>query len=235
VTHTTAATDIEVDAGSPDVGLAVRRSVIMYVVLTGTLLSLGAVGRLVVFDSAIGDAEAEFVGWIADHRVRGLDVAATIGSSLSDTWTVIGVLSGATVVLAAAGHVRWVAVMMIGIGLELAVFFSVSEIIDRTRPDVPALHSVPATPSFPSGHVAASVVLYGTLLLAARGIARPGRVHELFWIAPAVIAVTVAASRVYEGVHFPTDVAAGLLVGIGALSGATFIVSSVPSGPRGRE
>jgi undecaprenyl-diphosphatase len=227
VTHVSTRTEVGIDTVPLGVGRMFQRSVVAYVALTGTLLAIGIVGRLVVFDSAIGDGEADVVGWVADHRIRVLDTAATIGSTLADTWTVIGVLGGATIVLLAAGHGRWAVLMLVGMGLELSAFLTVSELIGRTRPAAPALHSVPSTPSFPSGHVAASIVLYGSLTLAARRISRPGRVPRQVWVVPAVIAVTVGSSRVYEGVHFPTDAGGGALLGVGALIGATFIVRPV--------
>ena len=140
---------------------SVRRFVTAFVALSAGLLVVGGIGRLVVFDTAVGHAEADLVGWIADHRVGLLDTVATVGSTLTDTWTVIGVLVGAVTILVSAGHSRSAGVMLAGVALELSVFLTAGAIVDRGRPDVEALHSVPATPSFPSGHVAVAVVLYG--------------------------------------------------------------------------
>jgi undecaprenyl-diphosphatase len=93
-------------------------------------------------------------------------------------------------------------------------------VIGRSRPEVETLHSVPSTSSFPSGHVAGALVLYGSLTLVARAISHSGRVPRSTWILPVVAVLIVASSRVYEGVHFPTDVVAGLVLGLGALVGA---------------
>ena len=172
-----------------------------------------------VFDSTLGAAEADLVDWIADHRTGIVDTAATIGSTLTDTWTVIGVLVGSVTLLIAIGHSRCAGLMLVGVGLELTVFLVVGAVIDRARPAAESLHSTPSTPSFPSGHVAMAVVLYGSLVLVARLIAPPGRVTRGLWFAPFLVVVIVASSRIYEGVHYPTDVAVGALLGAGALTG----------------
>jgi undecaprenyl-diphosphatase len=202
-------------------GVAGRMAVAV-VLLTAGLLALGTVGHLAVFDAPIGDAESDLVRWVADHRIGVLDTAATVGSSLTDTWVVIGVLVGSVTVLVAVGHRRYAGVLLIGVGLELISFLAVGAVIDRSRPAAEALHSVPSTPSFPSGHVAAAVVLYGSLTFTALAIRRPGRLRAPVWIAPAVVSVVVASSRVYEGVHYPTDVVAGFVLGAGALYGAVY-------------
>lgn len=206
----------------PGAAATLRRAALAAIALTSMLLLLGCVGRLVVFDSTIGNAEADLMSWVAGHRIGVLDTAATIGSSLTDTWTVIGILVGAIAVLMVTGRQRFAALMAIAISLEFMAFLIVGQVIGRARPDVESLHSVPSTPSFPSGHVAAAVVAYGSLALIARTLApyrrSPGRV----WLVPIVVAAIVAASRVYEGVHYPTDVAAGFLLGVGAVLGAAY-------------
>jgi undecaprenyl-diphosphatase len=212
------------DPSFPDVAGVVRRTALAYMVVTVSLIGIGGVGRLVIFDSSIGDAEADLLAWIADHRNGVLDQFATIGSTLTDTWTVIGVLVGAVTILIAIGQARCGGLMVIGIGLELGAFLVAGAVIDRSRPTVESLHSVPSTPSFPSGHVAASVVLYGSLVLVARLAAPPGRETRGLWIAPALVVLMVAASRMYEGVHYPTDVVGGAVLGAGALYGAVYAV-----------
>lgn len=83
--------------------------------------------------------------------------------------------------------------------------------VARSRPFV-AAHStsgvighVPETTSFPSGHAASAFA--GAFVL---GCAWPRRRAWLF-----LLAALIAVSRVYIGVHYPLDVAAGTLVGLG--------------------
>ena len=83
----------------------------------------------------------------------------------------------------------------------LVVNYTIKRIVRRSRPagdDVPpALIAAPASTSFPSSHAA---------MAAAAAMVLPPVVM------PA--AALMAASRVYLGVHYPSDVAAGVLVGL---------------------
>lgn len=85
-------------------------------------------------------------------------------------------------------------------------------LFDRPRPDLTGVAEV-FTASFPSGHATVSAVVFLTIgaMLAE---ATPERRLKLFYIATAVLlAVLVGLSRIYLGVHYPTDVLAGWSLG----------------------
>ena len=97
-------------------------------------------------------------------------------------------------------------VVLINNGLKL--------IVDRERPDVPHLVGTSGS-SFPSGHsAAAAAAWFAVALVVARHWSRrrPGRRPRP---SPPSIAVAVAASRALLGVHWLTDVVAGVVVGWG--------------------
>lgn len=188
-----------------------------FVVLVLSMLTLGALAEVLVFDSTIGRVELEWADWVARHRVGVLDSVATVGSSLTDTWTVVGTAFGAFSMLWLTGYRRHACALPIGLALELTVFLTVSTIIGRERPDVTPLGSVPSTSSFPSGHVAAGVVLYGGLVVIATSITGSKAVARVAAVPAAVVIAYVASARVYEGVHYPTDVIGGAVLGMGAL------------------
>lgn len=89
-------------------------------------------------------------------------------------------------------------------------------LIQRPRPfaDVAGLVTIidpPSSTSFPSGHSCASFAAVGALLRVLR--------KETFWpqwgtVVLTVMAVLMALSRIYVGVHYPTDIIAGSLVGL---------------------
>lgn len=206
------------DVSRIDARRTVLRVGVAIVVSCATLAALGAVGRFFVFDGSIGDAEHDLVAWIAENRTGVLDPLATNGSTLADTWTVIGVMVGSIGMLLVTGHRRGAALIFSAVIIEFTTFLVVGYVIDRARPDVEVLHSLPSTSSFPSGHVAVTVALYGSLILISRSL-HP-RSTPAIWAVPFLFAIVVAASRVYEGVHYPTDVAAGFVLGVGSLVGA---------------
>lgn len=83
----------------------------------------------------------------------------------------------------------------------------------RSRPDVPWVLVEEDSFSFPSGHSIAAVVLYGSLLLL--GLQHLRRLWQRLVISGLSIGmiVGIGVSRIYLGIHYPSDVAAGYLVG----------------------
>ena len=151
--------------------------------------------------------------WLFGHRTGGLDTLTRFGSGVANTQTAIVVGVVAFLLLRwwlGRWYESWVlAVALVG---ELVVFLAVTAAVHRPRPDVPRLDEAPATSSFPSGHTGAAVALYGCLavLLLRYASSRLGVLAAvLLWLVP----VAVAASRLYRGMHYPTDVLAGALGG----------------------
>ena len=151
--------------------------------------------------------------WLFGHRTGGLDTLTRFGSGVANTQTAIAVGVVAFLLLRwwlGRWYESWVlALALVG---ELVVFLAVTAAVHRPRPDVPRLDEAPATSSFPSGHTGAAVALYGCLavLLLRYGNSRLGVLAAVL-LGP--VPVAVAASRLYRGMHYPTDVLAGALGG----------------------
>jgi undecaprenyl-diphosphatase len=87
-------------------------------------------------------------------------------------------------------------------------------IFDRPRPDLTGIVRI-YTASFPSGHATASAVVYLTIgALLAASVTRWS--HKAFYLGVAIfLTLIVGLSRMYLGVHYPSDVLAGWLIGAG--------------------
>jgi undecaprenyl-diphosphatase len=149
--------------------------------------------------------------WVQDRRTDGLD---TVFRGASRMGSNVVIFSLAAVMAAATWRrCRFLAMAIIAAAaLRPGMEYVVKALIDRPRPDIGRL--VPGNgPSHPSGHVLASIALYG-LLPAVVAVYTDRR--RAWAVAVAVVMVTVpliAASRVYLGVHWFFDVVAGFLIG----------------------
>jgi undecaprenyl-diphosphatase len=103
--------------------------------------------------------------------------------------------------LAAVGIGEW----LLNNGLKM--------IVDRDRPDVLRLVEV-SGPSFPSGHSAAAAAGAAAVALVL-GRDRSRRTRAVLAAGAALVAIAVATSRALLGVHWLTDVIAGVFVGWG--------------------
>lgn len=120
----------------------------------------------------------------------------------------------ATVVAARRGHPMHASTSVLSLALPDLVVVAGWLVWNRARPDF--VHDGIAAPglhSFPSGHVVQAVVVYGVLahLWASASGSRAER--GLAWTLWLVVVALVAATRLELGVHWPSDVLAGLLVG----------------------
>ena len=84
--------------------------------------------------------------------------------------------------------------------------------IDRARPAVPHMDQSPPTSSFPSGHTSAAVALYLGLAVVLAMHTDHRWLKALCWLL-LLVPVCVAVSRLYRGMHHPSDVTASFVNG----------------------
>jgi undecaprenyl-diphosphatase len=85
---------------------------------------------------------------------------------------------------------------------------------DRPRPHVVPHKSQVMTSSFPSGHSLNSAVIYLTLATLLASLVEKPRPKVYFLSMGLLLTILVGVSRVYMGVHYPTDVLAGWCAGL---------------------
>jgi membrane-associated phospholipid phosphatase len=203
-----------------------------YVVVATAMIVLGFILTDLLESGPFGRADIDATSWLADHRTAALDAVTSVASLSADTLGAISIALLVAVVLAVGRRWQAIAALVVGLVLELLVFLTVNYVVGRPRPDVHQLGSVPSTSSFPSGHTAATMVIY--LLVAVVVTASTVRPvwRALAWVAVVVMPATVGFARVYRGMHHPTDVVAGALMGVAVLAVALVAVRAAKSASR---
>ena len=85
---------------------------------------------------------------------------------------------------------------------------------DRPRPGVFEWKQHTVSSSFPSGHAMSAATVYMTVAYLAARLQRRHLSRVLTLCAAVVVVLLIALSRLYLGVHYPSDVAAGVVIGI---------------------
>jgi membrane-associated phospholipid phosphatase len=194
------------------------------VLLAIVMIGLGFfLTKVLLRSEAVADADAWLPRWFEDQRTPFLNDASYIASLLSDRPVLIPLVG--IVVLSFVLRKRWRlgSYFLQAILAEVLTYGLVTRFVHRPRPEpVEQLDEFNLLHSFPSGHVAASVAIYGSLGLLLAAHFKDIRVRVAMWTIAACFVLVVGTSRVYRGEHHPIDVLGGVLMGIGAVLVALF-------------
>ena len=193
-------------------------------ILLGALLALS----VIVAAGWVGPLDAGVTSAVVAVRSPFLtDVAVSFTALGSEpVVTVLAVI--AALYCISSGRPRLV-LALLWIPLTFLLSTVVKLLVHRPRP-VEALIVVPTTYAFPSGHAAAASALLLTLALLATGAERRAGPRRLLIGAALFLAVLVAWSRIYLGVHYFSDVVGGLLLGSAGALAATSVFRRVDRG-----
>ncbi|MFZ1924947.1 MAG: phosphatase PAP2 family protein [Solirubrobacteraceae bacterium] len=187
---------------------------------TGTRLLLGllsfvligwGVGELLL--SVLASADLNAVRDIAAERSGTVTQAALVVTWAGSAFLLVPLALIICPALSRAGLPREALAVAFSLGGAMLIATLVKLLVARPRPPVEHLQAVTSW-SFPSGHATQASAFWLSLVLA---MPAAGALPKLTHVAAGVallIVLAVAASRVYLGVHYPSDVVAALLLGI---------------------
>ena len=114
---------------------------------------------------------------------------------------------------------RWLpALFLIAYGFVALISEILKNSIGRARPDTSLRELVVSGYSFPSGHTLAATVIYGLVAYLLVRYSRSSIAKLLVRVLVVTLVIMVALSRVYFGVHYPTDVIGSILLGCAILT-----------------
>jgi undecaprenyl-diphosphatase len=163
-------------------------------------------------------------------RTGWLDDAAIGFSNLGEVWVF---LPAAAVLIAILFFARRHAdiglvfggLIVVGMGNGLKL------IVDRPRPDYQIIEPFASGLSFPSGHSLLAVILGGLLVYLVGQWVRPVLPRRAIQVGLILVVAGMGASRVYLGVHWPSDVIGSYVLGVLAFVGLVWLRNNLATAP----
>ncbi len=157
--------------------------------------------------------ELAILDWIQTLHAPDLNQLMIGVSTIGDMgliWVVIGIVLLFSKKYRPLGIAMIVAVAIAGVVAE----FILKPLVVRPRPcdvntSITLLVNHPSGSSFPSGHTCGAFAAFGAILFSRRP-----RSPRWFTIVAGILAILIAFSRLYLYVHYPTDVLAGIVIGL---------------------
>jgi undecaprenyl-diphosphatase len=204
-------------AGRPIVAF-LTIALVGFAILAAVTCAAGwALETYVLPDHGIGHADEHANVWLSHHRTGMRNDASYWMSGVGDVYAIPAVVALAVIISALRRRWRMAGFVLAAIAIEAATYRVTTLVIHRQRPEVPRLDHLPVNASFYSGHTGASVAVYCGIALLLTSWIRSAGMRTAVWLVAIAIPLLVAVSRMYRGMHHPTDVTAGALVGIGTL------------------
>ncbi|MFE9954948.1 phosphatase PAP2 family protein [Micromonospora sp. NPDC005299] len=198
-----------------DVAVQIARRVLLPIALLfAVLVALGLLVTRVLSTTWPFTVEDAVNRELAAHRTSGWNDVSLVFSTLASTQLIVVVTVLVALVLRLVLH-RWREPLFLcaAVSAQALIFLFTTMVIDRHRPAVEHMDDSPPTSSFPSGHTSAAMALYVgiAVLLALRARSTPAKVT--WWTLLVLVPVGVALTRMYRGMHHPSDVVASFLNG----------------------
>jgi undecaprenyl-diphosphatase len=162
----------------------------------------------------MGAIDLQVLQWFHDHRTAPMTAAMQLWSDLNGNMAMLTWAAIFAGYLAGRRRYDWALTVAVAVpGIELLNAL-VKVIVTRPRPALDLALDQYETYSFPSGHVAASTVFYGLVTAYIISQARGTGARVASVLAAMGLVALVAVSRMYLGVHYPTDVLGALVEGL---------------------
>jgi undecaprenyl-diphosphatase len=167
--------------------------------------------------------------WFVGHRTPTLDHFFR-GVTWAGSMTVLlPLVLGTIAVLLWRRHPALALAVAIATGGSLLTVSIMKVVVGRSRPPVTDRIANAYGAAFPSGHSANVVAACGILAWVATRFVHRTWLRAAIWTVAAVVALLVGVSRVYLGVHWPSDVLSGWIVGAAWVVAAIAITALIPA------
>jgi undecaprenyl-diphosphatase len=168
----------------------------------------------VVLEGATSPIDNAVLQWFAGHRTPVLTTVALQVTQLGTgivLWTLMLV---SAVFLWLTNHRYSAGLLLVGILGASVLNIALKDAFLRPRPTSVHPLTVVGSTSFPSGHAMVSFVAYAAVALLVSRLESGAVLRTITWLLALLLIAAIGVSRVYLGVHYPSDVVAGYLAGL---------------------
>jgi undecaprenyl-diphosphatase len=153
------------------------------------------------------------IRWVGAHHSPALDAIMLEITALGTGIVVLMVVTVAALFLTLTRH-KYSAILLLASafgGIVLNIVLKLG--FHRSRPSVAVAAVHTFTSSFPSGHAMSAAIVYSTVAYLATRLLRHRWARWLVMTAAMSLIAVISFSRIYLGVHYPSDVIAGVAIG----------------------
>jgi undecaprenyl-diphosphatase len=152
--------------------------------------------------------------WMQQHHSPLLTQIAIELTYLGTGTVVLMIVTVAALFLWHTQHKHSARLLLAAVAGNIILNGVLKVVFHRPRPQVFAWQTVAVSSSFPSGHAMSATVCYGTVAYLVIRLQKHHWSRALTGTAAVLLILLICATRLYLGVHYPSDVIAGILVGL---------------------
>ena len=152
--------------------------------------------------------------WIYAQHTHSLDATMIEITALGTGTVVLMIVCVAALFLTLTKHKYSAMLLLVATAGGLLLDLVLKLRFDRPRPHVFQWGTNAVSSSFPSGHAMSATIVYSTVAYLAARLQKRQWARWLTMIIAAILIVLICFSRLYLGVHYPSDVLAGVVVGL---------------------
>ena len=152
--------------------------------------------------------------WLGAHHTPWLTTIMTEVTPLGTGIVVLTVVGITTAFLWHTEHKHSARMLLAATAGNILLNNVLKLFFDRERPDIFEWGTHAASSSFPSGHAMSATVVYGTVAYLLARLQKHGWSRAITLVLAVVMILLICLTRLYLGVHYPSDVAGGIVIGL---------------------
>jgi undecaprenyl-diphosphatase len=164
-------------------------------------------GATQTFDEAV-------MRWIGAHRIDWIERSLLEITALGTGLVVMMIVLVSALFLIATQHRFSAFLLLVASAGGIVLNAVLKSSFDRPRPQLFEWLTEPSSSSFPSGHAMSSAIVYFTVAYLIARLEKRRWMRAVTIIASLLIVLLISVSRLYLGVHYPSDVLAGMVIGL---------------------